>query len=39
MKRLLPRVGLAQLGALLLILVADRLVSPQFFDLRLQDGR
>ena len=33
------RQGLAQLGALLLILLADRLVSPQFFDLRLQDGR
>ena len=39
MTRLLPRIGLAQLGALVLILLADRLVSPQFFDLRLQDGR
>ena len=39
MTRMVPRVGLAQLGALLLILLADRLVSPQFFDLRLQDGR
>jgi ribose/xylose/arabinose/galactoside ABC-type transport system permease subunit len=39
MTRLLSRSGLAQLGALLLILLADRLVSPQFFDLRLQDGR
>lgn len=39
MTRWLPRVGLAQAGALLLILLADRLVSPQFFDLRLQDGR
>lgn len=39
MTRMLPRVGLAQLGALVLILMADWLVSPQFFDLRLQDGR
>ncbi|MGI4796441.1 MAG: ABC transporter permease [Janthinobacterium lividum] len=39
MTRMVPRVGLAQFGALVLILLADRLVSPQFFDLRLQDGR
>ena len=39
MTRGLPRVGLAQVGALVLILLADRMVSPQFFDLRLQDGR
>ncbi|HTO61373.1 MAG TPA: ABC transporter permease [Bradyrhizobium sp.] len=35
----LPRRGLAQILALIAILVIDRLVSPQFFDLRLQDGR
>jgi simple sugar transport system permease protein len=34
-----PRHGLAQFAALLAILLVDRLVSPQFFDLRLQDGR
>jgi galactofuranose transport system permease protein len=34
----LPRQGFAQIVALVVILVADRLVSPQFFDLRLQDG-
>ena len=36
---LLPRRGLAQILALIAILAIDRLVSPQFFDLRLQDGR
>jgi simple sugar transport system permease protein len=36
---LLPRRGLAQILALIVILAADRVVSPQFFDLRLQDGR
>src|SRR5437870_12682275 len=35
----LPRRGLAQLLALIVILAVDRVVSPQFFDLRLQDGR
>ncbi len=35
----LPRRGLAQILALLAILAIDRVVSPQFFDLRLQDGR
>jgi simple sugar transport system permease protein len=35
----LPRRGLAQILALVIILAVDRLVSPQFFDLRLQDGR
>src|SRR5215471_13215257 len=35
----LPRRGLAQIIALVAILLIDRLVSPQFFDLRLQDGR
>jgi galactofuranose transport system permease protein len=35
----LPRRGLPQIMALIAILVIDRLVSPQFFDLRLQDGR
>ncbi|HWX57838.1 ABC transporter permease [Bradyrhizobium sp.] len=35
----LPRRGLAQILALLAILLIDRLVSAQFFDLRLQDGR
>jgi ribose/xylose/arabinose/galactoside ABC-type transport system permease subunit len=36
---LLPRRGLPQILALVAILAIDRLVSPQFFDLRLQDGR
>jgi galactofuranose transport system permease protein len=31
--------GTAQILAFLAILLADRLVSPQFFDIRLQDGR
>src|SRR3954463_12179601 len=35
----LPRRGLAQIFALIVILAVDRIVSPQFFDLRLQDGR
>src|SRR6267154_5759628 len=35
----LPRIGTPQILAFLTILMADRLVSPQFFDLRLQDGR
>ena len=35
----LPRRGLAQILALIAILAIDRMVSPQFFDLRLQDGR
>ncbi|MBR0755484.1 ABC transporter permease [Bradyrhizobium jicamae] len=35
----LPRRGLAQIAALIVILLIDRMVSPQFFDLRLQDGR
>jgi simple sugar transport system permease protein len=35
----LPRRGLAQIFALIVILAVDRMVSPQFFDLRLQDGR
>src|SRR5436853_1874426 len=35
----LPRRGLAQILALVAILLIDRMVSPQFFDLRLQDGR
>ena len=39
MTALLPRRGLAQILALIVILAVDRLVSPQFFDLRLQDGR
>src|SRR3954467_4201466 len=39
MTALLPRRGLAQILALIVILAADRIVSPQFFDLRLQDGR
>jgi simple sugar transport system permease protein len=34
----LPRRGLAQILALVIILAVDRMVSPQFFDLRLQDG-
>lgn len=39
MTALLPRRGLAQILALMVILAVDRVVSPQFFDLRLQDGR
>jgi len=39
MTALLPRRGLAQIFALIVILAVDRAVSPQFFDLRLQDGR
>jgi galactofuranose transport system permease protein len=35
----LPRTGTPQILAFLTILAADRLVSPQFFDIRLQDGR
>src|SRR5437899_7282024 len=34
-----PRRGLAQVFALVVILVLDRAVSPQCVDLRLQDGR
>ena len=36
---LVPRRGLPQILALVAILAIDRLVSTQFFDLRLQDGR
>ncbi|WP_442893820.1 ABC transporter permease [Bradyrhizobium sp. AZCC 1699] len=39
MQRLLQSRGLAQIVALLVILAIDRAVSPQFFDLRMQDGR
>jgi ribose/xylose/arabinose/galactoside ABC-type transport system permease subunit len=35
----MPRTGIPQVLAFLTILLADRLVSSQFFDLRLQDGR
>src|SRR5947208_5846065 len=35
----LPRRGLAQVFALIVILLIDRAVSPQFFNLHLQDGR
>jgi galactofuranose transport system permease protein len=35
----LPKSGTPQILAFLTILLADRLVSPQFFDIRLQDGR
>jgi ribose/xylose/arabinose/galactoside ABC-type transport system permease subunit len=35
----MPRTGTPQLLAFLAILLADRLVSSQFFDIRLQDGR
>lgn len=35
----LPRRGLPQIGAFLAILAISWAVSPQFFDLRLQDGR
>jgi simple sugar transport system permease protein len=39
MSRLLLKKGLPQCGALLAMLLACWLVSPQFFDIRLQDGR
>ena len=39
MTRFLPRAGLAQAAALALVLAADRLASPQFLDLRWQEGR
>ncbi|WP_440638945.1 ABC transporter permease [Bradyrhizobium sp. PUT101] len=39
MTALLPRRGLAQILALIIVLAVDRMVSPQFFDMRLQDGR
>src|SRR3982750_5034525 len=39
LQRLLQIPGLAQIIALLVILSVDRAVSPQFFDLRMQDGR
>src|SRR3982750_4970126 len=39
LQRLLQIPGLAQIIALLVILAVDRAVSPQFFDLRMQDGR
>src|SRR5260370_42224322 len=35
----MPRIGTPQILAFLTILMSDRLVSPQFFDIRLQDGR
>ena len=35
----MPTKGAAQILAFLAILLADRLVSSQFFDIRLQDGR
>jgi galactofuranose transport system permease protein len=35
----MPRKGTPQILAFLTILLADRLVSSQFFDIRLQDGR
>ncbi|CCD97503.1 ABC transporter permease [Bradyrhizobium sp. STM 3809] len=35
----IPRRGMAQALALIVILMIDRLVSPQFFNLHLQDGR
>jgi galactofuranose transport system permease protein len=35
----LPRRGMAQVLALIAILMIDRAVSPQFFNLHLQDGR
>jgi galactofuranose transport system permease protein len=34
----LPKRGTPQILAFLVILVADRVASPQFFDIRLQDG-
>jgi galactofuranose transport system permease protein len=35
----LPRLGTSQVAALAVILTINRLVSPQFFDIHLQDGR
>lgn len=35
----LPRMGTSQIAALVIILAANWVVSPQFFDIRLQDGR
>jgi simple sugar transport system permease protein len=35
----LPKTGTPQILAFLAILLADRIVSPQIFDIRLQDGR
>ena len=35
----IPRRGFAQALALIVILMADRAVSPQFFNMHLQDGR
>lgn len=35
----IPRIGTSQIVALLLILFANWMVSPQFFDIRIQDGR
>jgi simple sugar transport system permease protein len=35
----LPRIGTSQVAALLAILALNWLVSPQFFEIRLQDGR
>lgn len=35
----LPRIGTSQLLALGVILLANWMVSPQFFDIRVQDGR
>jgi ribose/xylose/arabinose/galactoside ABC-type transport system permease subunit len=35
----MPRTGAPQILAFLAILLADRMVSPQFLDVRLQDGR
>jgi simple sugar transport system permease protein len=34
-----PRLGISQVAALAVILAGNWLVSPQFFDIRLQDGR
>ena len=39
LQSLLQSRGLDQIIALLVILAVDRAVSPQFFDLRMQDGR
>src|SRR3954469_11945528 len=39
MTALLPRRGLAQILALIVILAVDRVVCPKVFELRFQDGR
>jgi ribose/xylose/arabinose/galactoside ABC-type transport system permease subunit len=39
MSSILPRKGLPQIAAFIIVLLINFAVSPQFFDIRLQDGR